>query len=74
MLAVPDTARPSMASLLIRCRKYKRRKSDRDILKEMQTINKYKIIENFNTMKLLADSALQVEYTKQTYLIKSLKV
>ena len=59
MLAVaPDTARPSMAKFINQVANTRDAKGDIDILKEMQTINKYKIIENFNTMKLLATGAL----------------
>ena len=74
MLAVaPDTARPSMAKFVNQVANTRDAKGDRDILKEMQTISEYKILENFNTMKLLVTGALSSRVLKTDLFNKTFK-
>lgn len=59
MIAVaPDTSRPVVAKFVNQVANTRDGKGDRDIIREMQTISSYTILENFNTMKLLATGAL----------------
>ena len=61
MIAVaPDTSRPVVAKFINQVANTRDGKGDRDIIREMQTISSYTILENFNTMKLLATGVLQV--------------
>ena len=61
MIAVtPDTSRAVVAKFINQVANTRDGKGDRDIIREMQTISSYTILENFNTMKLLATGVLQV--------------